>query len=372
VTAYLDNSATTKPCRKAIEAMDSACLSFWGNPSSLHCAGLDAKRLVDTARKSAADMLCCEEKNIFFSPSGTAANNTAVLGSVNEKNKNLKKIVTTAFEHPSVSKCMDLLEEKGFEIIRLKPDRNGRICAEQFSDAIDERTALVSLMAVNNEIGTVLPFEEIRRIVKRKKSTALIHLDAVQAFGKIPIKSGCADLITASAHKIHGVKGAGLLYVANTVKLKSVLLGGGQENGLFSGTHNVPSISAFGAAIEESRDIQKNYEHVKGLNAYLRSSLSDIDGVCFNSPENALPYILNISLEGIPSQVSVTALSKAGVCVSAGSACSKGHRSETLVSVGLDSKRIDTALRISLSRYTEKEEIDLLCKSIGEITANIK
>ena len=371
MTAYLDNSATTKPCQKAIEALDFACLSEWGNPSSLHKKGLDAKRLTDKARKSAAEMLSCEEKNVFFSPSGTAANNTAVLGSVNEKNKNLKKIVTTAFEHPSVSKCMDLLEEKGFEIIRLKPDKNGEISAEQFSDAIDEKTALVSLMAVNNETGSLLPIEEIRRIVKRKKSNALIHIDAVQAFGKIPIKAGCADLITASAHKIHGVKGAGLLYVANGVKLKSVLLGGGQENGLFSGTHNVPSISAFGAAIEEAKDIQRHYEKVKELNAYLRSSLSGIDGVTFNSPDNALPYILNISLDGVPSQVGVNALSDMGIYVSAGSACSKGHRSETLLSMGLDGKRIDTALRISLSRYTEKEEIDMLCKGITDILNNI-
>jgi cysteine desulfurase len=370
MTAYLDNSATTKPCEEAVKEMEKCCRDCWGNPSSLHFSGLDAKRLVDSARKSVAFMLSCEEKNVFFTPSGTVANNTAVLGSVNEKNKNLKKIVTTAFEHPSVSKCMDYLEKKGFEVVRLKPDENGTVTAEQFSEAVDERTALVSLMAVNNEVGSVLPIEEIRRIVKRKKSSALIHIDAVQAFGKIPVKAAFADLITASAHKIHGVKGAGFLYVADGVKIKPVLLGGGQENGLVSGTQNVPSISAFAAAVEQSKDIKKSYDYVNSLNAYLRSSLSGIDGISFNSPGNALPYILNISVEGVRSQVSVNALSEMGVCVSAGSACSKGHRSETLVSMGLDSKRIDTALRISLSRYTVKEEIDLLCDSLKKVINN--
>ena len=372
LTAYLDNSATTKPSESAIAAFENACQSAWGNPSSMHSKGLDAKRVIDDARKSVCEMLSCDAKNIYFSPSGTAANNTAVFGSVNEKNKALRKIVTTAIEHPSVSKCMDALEEKGFEIIRLKPDKNGVITAEQFYDAIDERTALVSFMAVNNETGSVLPFEEIKRIVKSKKSNALVHIDAVQAFGKIPVKASYADMITASAHKIHALKGAGFLYVANGVKIKPRLLGGGQENGLFSGTENVPSIAAFGEAVREAKDIQSHLKTVTELNKYLREKLSEIDGIHFNSPENALPYILNISLDGIPSQVSVNALSNAGVYVSAGSACSKGHRSETLVSMGLDSARIDTAIRISLSRYTVKEELDLLCDGIKKTLEIIK
>lgn len=372
MTAYLDNSATTKPCQSAIAAFENACQTAWGNPSSLHSKGLEAKRIVDNARNSISDILSCDTKNIYFSPSGTAANNTAVFGSVNEKNKAFNKIVTTAIEHPSVAKCMDALEEKGFEVIRLKPDKSGTITAEQFYDAIDERTALVSLMAVNNETGSILPFEEIKQIVKSKKSNALVHIDAVQAFGKIPVKASCADMITASAHKIHALKGAGFLYVANNVKLKPLILGGGQENGLFSGTENVPSIAAFGEAVKEAKDIQSSLKAVTVLNGYLREKLSEIDGIHFNSPENALPYILNISLDGVPSQVSVNALSNAGVYVSAGSACSKGHRSETLVSMGLDTSRIDTAIRISLSRYTVKEEIDLLCDELKKTLEIIK
>jgi cysteine desulfurase len=227
-------------------------------------------------------------------------------------------------------------------------------------------------MAVNNEVGSVLPFDEIKKIVRRKKSKALVHVDAVQAFGKIPLKASCADLITASAHKIHSLKGAGLLYVAKGVKIKPRLLGGGQENGLFSGTENVPSIAAFGEAIKDAEDISSHLGYVASLNRKLREGLSSIDRIEFNSPENALPYILNISVEGIPSQVSVNALSEMGVCVSAGSACSKGHRSETLVSMGLDSKRIDSAIRISLSRYNTQDEINLLCESIKKVIENLK
>ena len=370
--AYFDNSATTKPCENAVRAFSAACLESWGNPSSLHEAGLSAKRLVDGARKSAASMLGCEEGEIYFSPGGTAANNTAVFGAVNEKNKALNKIVTTATEHPSVSKCMDALEGRGFEVIRLIPGPDGVVSAEALENAVDARTALVSVMAVNNEVGSVMPFDEIKRIVRRKKSQALVHIDAVQAFGKIPVRASCADLITASAHKIHALKGAGLLYVAKGVKIKPRLLGGGQERGLFSGTENVPSIAAFGEAINDARDISSHLEHVASLNGLLREKLSAIDCVRFNSPENALPYILNISVMGVPSQVSVNALNELGICVSAGSACSKGHRSETLVSMGLDPRRIDSAIRISLSRYSTAEEVNLLCESIKKVIELLK
>ncbi|MBE6835689.1 MAG: cysteine desulfurase [Ruminococcaceae bacterium] len=370
--AYFDNSATTMPCENAVRAMNNACLKEWGNPSSLHFKGLEASAEINRARKSAASLLGCEESEIYFSPSGTAANNLAVLGSVNEKNKNLRKIVTTAMEHPSVSKCMDALEERGFEVIRLKPDKNGVISPECFSEVIDEKTALVSVMAVNNETGSVLPFDEIKRIIRRKKSSALLHVDAVQAFGKIRVNASSADMITASAHKIHALKGSGLLYVKKGVKLKPCILGGGQEGNLFSGTQNVPAIAAFGAAIEEARDIESHLDYVNSLNFYLRQRLSSLDGVRFNSPENALGYILNISVAGVRSQVTVNALSEMGICISAGSACSKGHRSETLVSMGLDAERIDSAVRISLSRYNTKEEIDLLYDGLKTVIESVK
>lgn len=372
LTAYFDNSATTRPCESSLQAAAGVLKESWGNPSSLHSVGLDAKKAVDDARKTVADFLGCNADEVFFSPSGTLANNTAILGAVNPKNKALRKIVTSAMEHPSVAKCMESLENAGFEVVRLLPDSSGNINPEEIFNAVDAGTALLSLMAVNNEVGSVLPYEMLRSIVKRKKSPALIHIDAVQAFGKIPLKASYADLITASAHKIHALKGAGLLYKSKNVRLKPYVLGGGQESGLFSGTENVPAISAFAAAIKEAQDIDSNLGYVRALNERLRSNLKKIDGVVFNSPENALPYILNISLSGIRSQVSVNNLSCLGAYVSAGSACSKGHRSDTLVAMGLDAKRIDSAIRISLSRYNTAQEVDFLCECIEKTIGSLK
>jgi cysteine desulfurase len=372
LTAYLDNSATTKPCEQALAAVKNACENAWGNPSSLHRAGLDSRLLVEQARKSVAKKLGCEEKELYFSPSGTAANNTALFGAAKANRRYGKKIVCSSIEHPSVMRCIDALGESGFEIIKLSPDKNGVIPVASLEDAIDEGTCLVSMMAVNNETGAIQPFDEVKRIIRRKKSHALFHMDAVQAFCKIPVKSSVADLISVSAHKIHGIKGAGALYVSKAVKIKPYILGGGQESNMFSGTHAVPAISAFGAAADASPDFEKTLEKVGEINSYLRTELEKIDGVSINSPDNALCYILNISVLGVPSQVSVNALSEMGVFVSAGSACSKGHRSDTLVSMGLDSARIDSAIRISLSGFTKKEEIDLFIGSLKEVIKQVR
>jgi len=371
LTAYLDNSATTRPCESAVRKMNEAVLDTWGNPSSLHKMGFDASLLLSEARKEAAKALRCEEKEIYFSTGGTASNNTAIFGCLNKKSHAGKRIVSSAIEHPSVLRCLDRLENDGFEVIRLLPSEDGNISIDSISQAIDENTVLVSLMAVNNETGCILPFDKVKKVIRRKKSNALFHVDAVQAFGKMPVNAAFADMITASAHKIHSVKGAGLLYVSKSVKLKPYLLGGGQENSLFSGTQNVPAIAAFGKAIEECRDIETHAQHVRKLNLYLRERLSEFENVRINSPSDALEYILNISVLGVPSQVSVNALSERGVYVSAGSACSKGHRSDTLTSMNLDSERIDSAIRVSLSRYSSKEEIDLFISSLREISARV-
>ena len=372
MTAYLDNSATTKPCEKAVAAVKIACENAWGNPSSLHLYGLESSRLVESARTSVAKKLGCEPKELYFAPSGTAANNTALFGAARANRRYGKKIVCSSIEHPSVIKCIIALGESGFETVFLSPDESGVIPVSSLEEAIDENTCLVSLMAVNNETGAIQPFDEVKRIIRRKKSHALYHMDAVQAFCKIPVKSSVADMISVSAHKVHGIKGAGALYVSKDVKIKPHILGGGQESGMFSGTHAVPAVAAFGAAVEEYPGFDETLERVRSLNTYLRTELIKTDGVFINSPENALPYILNISVVGVPSQVSVNALSERGVFVSAGSACSKGHRSDTLVSMGLDGKRIDSAIRVSLSRYTEKEEIDLFLSSLSEVITEVR
>lgn len=357
---YLDNSATTKPCKAAVEAAVQAMTDVFGNPSSLHRHGYCALQLLESARANVAKPLGAEPSEIYFTPSGTTANNTAIFGAVQKNRRRGNKIVTTAFEHPSVEKCMERLEAEGFTVVRLVPDKYGNITAAQFAEAIDEKTILVSAMAVNNEVGSVLPFEAIAASIRRKKSPALLHVDAVQGFLKLPIipKKCGIDLLSVSAHKVHGLKGAGALYVKKGVQLPPYILGGGQENGLCSGTQGMPAIAAFSAAVHTCGDIRENLASVKLLNARLREKISNIDGVTVHSPENALPYILNLSLEGIPSQVSVNFLSERDVYVSAGSACSKGHRSPVLTAMGLSAAQIDSAIRLSLSRETTEEEID--------------
>jgi len=363
---YLDNSATTKPCKKACEAALNTMENDFGNPSSLHKKGYDALQILEQSRGVIAKSIGVDPSRIFFTPSGTVANNTAIFGAAELMKRKGNKIVTTAFEHPSVARCMDKLSQSGFEVVRIMPDGSGNISEEAFQNAVDEKTVLVSLMAVNNEIGTVLPFEKIKRIIKRKKSSALLHVDCVQGYMKLPVKpERCGiDLMSMSAHKVHALKGSGALYIANGVRIKPYVLGGGQENNICSGTQAMPNIAAFAAAVGELADIDGRLKTVSELNAYFKNGLEKIDGVTLNSPENALPYIINISLRGIPSQVSVNYLSSKGVYVSAGSACSKGHRSDVLVSMGLSVDRIDSAIRLSMSYETTKEEIDYALSAI--------
>lgn len=360
MNCYLDNSATTKPCAKAVEAATRAMTLEYGNPSSLHQYGFTAAQLLKSARETAANALSVNANEIFFAPSGTAANNTAIFGAAAQKRRCGNKIVTTAFEHPSVENCMRRLEEQGFTVVRLMPDADGNISIEQVEAAVDAQTILVSMMAVNNEIGSVLPIDRLRPILQRKCPEALLHVDAVQGFMKLPLlpKKWGIDLLTASAHKIHGVKGAGLLYKRSGVQIKPYILGGGQEGGLFSGTEAMPAIAAFAAAIQAVGDIAENSARTAALRDRLTAGLAQIAGVKIHSRENGLPYIVNASIAGIPSQVSVNYLSSVGVYVSAGSACAKGHRSPVLTALGLAPSEIDTAVRLSLSRETTAEEID--------------
>ena len=366
MNCYLDNSATTKPCKEAVSAAEKAMTEAFGNPSSLHQYGFSALQMLDEARAQVAKALSASANEIYFTPSGTVANNTAIFGAVMQNRRRGNKIVTTAFEHPSVENCMRRLEEQGFEVVRLSPDASGNIAAAQFEDAVDDKTILVSLMAVNNEVGSILPFDKIQNIIRRKNAPALLHVDAVQGFMKLPIvpKKCGVDLLSVSAHKIHGLKGAGALYLRNGLHLKPYVLGGGQEGGICAGTQAMPAIAAFGAAVRAAGDILKNQERVRALYDRLVNGLLQIDGVRINSPENALPYIVNISVEGIPSQVSVNYLSSVGIYVSAGSACAKGHRSPVLTAMGLSASEIDTAVRLSLSRETTESEIDACLEAI--------
>lgn len=357
--AYLDNSATTKVCEKAKKNMIDALESCWGNPSSLHEKGIEADNLLLKAREAVAKTLSCEKEEIFFTSGGTEGNNLAVFGAAYANKRKGNRVITSAVEHPSVQKAFDRLEKEGFEVIRIGTDSKGRLDFAALSDAINEKTVLVSIMAVNNEVGAVQPIGEIAALIKRKKSPALFHIDAVQAFGKIPlnVKKLGADLMTVSSHKIHGPKGVGALFVKKGTKLTPVAVGGGQERDIRPGTEPMPAIAGFMGAVEELT-VKASLEKITLLRDSFTKKLTEREGVVINSPDDSLPYIVNISLPGYRSETLLNFLSDCGIYVSSGSACAKGHKSHVLTAMKLPDGLIDSSLRISLSRFTTEEELD--------------
>lgn len=369
--AYLDNSATTKPCEKALAKAMEIASSVYGNPSSLHFLGYEAKTELEKARKSVADVIGAKTEEVYFTSGGTASNMTAILGAAAAKKRDGRKIITSVLEHPSVIKNFELLGEQGFSPVFLEPDSDGKISLTDLYNAVDDNTILVSLMAVNNEVGSIQDFTKVKSVIKAKGSAALYHCDAVQAFGKLKLNPGkCGiDLMSMSAHKIHGLKGSGALYVNKNVRIKPAIAGGGQESGLVSGTEAMPSLCAFGAAAADIGSADENLKKATALRNVFLEKIKGIDSVFVNSPLDALPFIINISVLGVPSQVMLNALSSEGICVSAGSACSKGHRSNVLSAMKVSSARIDSAIRISLSKYTTEEEMDALFDAIVK-TAN--
>ena len=370
---YLDNSATTKPCPGARKRLLEAVDLLWGNPSSLHQKGLEAQLLLEGARAFIAKCLSCRESELYFTSGGTESNNLAVFGAAKAMKHNGKRIVVSSVEHPSVSRAFDKLESDGFTVVRLPVDRFGVVPVEEIENAVDESTVLVSMMAVNNELGSVEPVEALSRIVKEKHSPALIHVDAVQAFGKLPlnVKKLGIDLMSVSAHKIHGTKGAGALFVKDSVHLAPHIFGGGQEKNVRPGTEPLPAIAAFFGAAEEL-DIKKSLPAVTALRDGFVKKLSALDGVVINSGADALPYIVNISLPGRPAEAVLNFLSSRGIYVSSGSACAKGHRSPTLTAAGLESERVNSSLRISLSRFTTADELDFCLEGIEEALRAIR
>lgn len=366
--AYLDNSATTPVCREAADKISEAVTTLYGNPSSLHEKGFEAEKLLKDSRNNVAKVLCCESDRLFFTAGGTEANNLALFGIARSMKRNGNKIVTTAFEHPSVAKCIDALENEGFSVTRISPDSSGNIPEEAFREAIDENTVLVAVMAVNNETGSIQPIKEIRNIIEEKHSPALFHCDCVQAFGKVNMRTitPFVDTMSISSHKIHGPKGVGALYIKKGVRLTPLIFGGGQEHDIRPGTEPMPAIAGFGAAVAALPNPEKTLEKVSQLKERLVSKLSQFDDVVINSPEDALPYVINLSVLGIRSEPMINFLSDMEIYVSAGSACSKGHRSEALTALGISPDRIDSALRVSLSRFTTQEHIDMLVDGIDK------
>lgn len=371
--AYLDNSATTPVCPEAVNAVNSALTTYWGNPSSLHFGGIEAAEILEKSRRSVAKRLSCDESEIYFTSGGTESNNIAVFGAAHAYRSKGMRIITTSVEHPSVEEPFKQLEMQGYDVVRLNVDSEGRFDERQLYAAVNTSTSLISIMAVNNEVGTIQAVEKARIAVKKFNAPALIHCDAVQAFGKIPLKPYAmgVDLMTVSSHKIHGPKGAGALFVKKGSRLAHHVFGGGQEHGIRPGTEPLPAIAGFGAAADALPDLSIQLAKTTALRDYMLEQFDSMQGIKINSPRDALPYVTNISVIGIPSEVMVNYLSEMGIYVSGGSACAKGHKSRVLQSMKLDSTRINSAIRISMSRYTTKDEIDYLIQGISSAQKSI-
>lgn len=362
---YLDNSATTVVCKSAAEKAFEIMTENYGNPSSLHTKGMQAEQELINARKIIASSIKAKENEIYFTSGGTEANNTAIFGAVSAKKRLGNKIVTTSVEHSSVLEACAELEKQGFEVVYLTPNEKGIITAESIENAVDGNTILVSVMTVNNETGAIMPVDSIAKIIKSKNSPALFHTDMVQAYGKMNIKVQKlgADLISLSAHKVHGPKGVGALYVKSSAHINPLHFGGEQEKRLRPGTEPLPLIGAFGCAVKEF-NIDKNLIYISELNSYAKEKLLSLDRVYLNSPENALPYVLNISVLGIRSETMLHHLEASNIFVSSGSACAKGHKSHVLTAMGLSPERADSTLRISFSKFNTKEDVDALYEAI--------
>lgn len=371
--AYLDNSATTKPDKAVADKIYEMLTVNFGNPSSFHKEGLNANLELRAAREKIANALSCESEEVYFTSGGTEANNLAILGAAEAGKRKGKRIVTTAIEHESVLQSVDELEKQGFEVVRLMPDKQGRITEQQVFDAVNSDTILVSMMYVNNEVGSVMPVKSIKKAVKRANAPALIHIDCVQAFGKLEVKPSKlgADLVTVTAHKIHGPKGVGALYVKKGTRILPRVFGGEQEKKLRPGTEAIPLIAGFGVAADLIPDLKKQGEKIKEINAYAKEGLLTVPGVKINSGDDASDYIINLFVPTfMTSQTVVQHLSsKYGVYVSNGSACAKGKRSHVLTAMKLDDKIIEKSIRVSFSRTTTKGDIDEFVNAIRETVA---
>ena len=364
---YLDNSATTKPCSEAVAAMTQALTEHWGNPSALYGFGIDAAAKLRTARQKVAAAMGAEPDRVFFTSGGTEADNWAIFSTVKRYGRRNKHIITTAVEHHAILRCMNELEHQGYEITYLQPDELGNISVDDLKAALRKDTCLVSIMMVNNETGAVMPIAQMAKLTHKISPDAIFHTDAVQGFLKIPFaaKTLGADLISVSSHKVHGPKGVGALYVHPRLKaFPPLLFGGGQEQGFRSGTEGTPAIFGFAAACESCKatlqaDIAKETE----LLNWLIGKLCKLDGLKINGAHEA-PHILSLAIPGLPTQNSINILQDAGICVSAGSACAKGHRSHVMTAMGLKPEVIDGAFRVSICRDTTEEELNKLAEVI--------
>ena len=374
MTVYLDNAATTRCHKSAAEYMMRLLMEDYGNPSSLHAMGVKAEEEVKTARKKIAKTLKAQEKEIVFTSGGTESNNLAILGGAQANRRAGNHIITTAIEHASVQQPMRYLEEQGFRVTYLPVDSHGILCHDALEEALDEDTILVSMILVNNEIGSITPVDEAVRQIRNRCKHALIHADAIQAYGKMrlnPKKSGI-DLLSASGHKIHGPKGSGFLYIKDRTKLSPILLGGGQQKGMRSGTENVPVIAGLGeAAILAYENFDEKIDRMYKLREYFIQEASRMANVTINGrlDRESAPHIVSVSVEGVRSEVLLHSLEEKGIYISAGSACSsnKPSVSRTLEAIALRRDLLDSTVRFSFCEATTKEELDYTLNCMSKI-----
>ena len=378
---YLDNSATTRCTKSVAQVMTEVMCGAYGNPSSLHHKGVEAERYVREARETIAKTLKCTPKEIFFTSGGTESDNLAIRGAAYANARQGRHLITTSVEHPAVLNTMQYLEQQGYEVTYLPVDEYGRVRLSDIEAAMRPDTILVSMMHTNNEIGALEPIAEAGELIKRVNPNTLFHVDAVQGYGKsrIYVKRMKIDMLSVSAHKIHGPKGIGFLYVGDRGKIRPIVFGGGQERGLRSGTENVPAIAGMAQAAEEIyQNLDEDVERMYGLRARLEDGIRRLENVRFNTlpGRESAPHVLSVSFAGVRSEVLLHALEDKGIYVSAGSACASNHPetsgSATLRAIGLEKELLNSTIRFSLSAFTTEEEIDDTVQALGELVPMLR
>ncbi len=375
MTVYFDNAATTAVCPEAVSAAVNAMTENFGNPSSTYFAGRNAASIVNDARESVARAMGAKASEIVFTSGGTEGDNWALRQGAHIGRHWGRHIITSAAEHDAVRQTARRLQEEGWEVTYLSPDKSGRITLDQVENALRDDTVLVSLMLVNNETGAISPIKEIASLVHERVPRAIMHTDAVQAFLKTPfkVKDLGVDLLTVSGHKIHAPKGVGALYIKSGLRLPSLLTGGGQEGGLRPGTEPVPAIAAFGAAAKDGfGHMDENVRHMRELRTMTLDMLRERVPEVVEIGEGDAPQILSVAFPGYGSEVLMNVLDAAGVCVSKSSACRKGARSHVLEAMGLPSPVIDSAIRVSFSRYNTPEEVEYFVETVASALTRLR
>ena len=369
--AYFDNSATTRVTDSVKDIVVKTMTEDYGNPSSMHMVGVEAEKYIKTAKENIAKILKVDEKEIYFTSGGTEGNNLAIVGVVEANKRSGNKIITTEVEHASVASPMKYLEKEGYNVVYLPVDRYGVVNIESLKKEMSEDTLLVSVMHVNNEVGAIQPVGEIGKYIKTINPKVVYHVDAIQAFGKMEIrpKKEHIDILTVSGHKIHGSKGSGFIYIKKNTKINPIISGGGQQDGIRSGTENVPGI---GQAAKDCYDnLEQNVRRMTELKDYLIDRLSEIEGVTINSRKGneGAPHIVSASFRGVRSEVLLHALEDKGIYVSAGSACSSNRPSisRTLKAMNIDKDLLGSTIRFSFSEFNTKEEIDYCMEQLNQL-----